>query len=369
MPDKNELRAVVRDNLDAVMERLNGALRGDRLDELEATITRLGRRSVLPHWYAGLKANHVLPNLDGKTIGSVLEMLFVAILETGVLRAKGVGPLRVNPARGVDLPDLDLGIKAPSENYCTSEPFFSAYERLYGNEYDCVVILTDYQTAKKRPPLRISALKWKYLRGSEVADIALCGVARTLREELILSSPEHAKRIFRFLAYVNQRHWLAKQLLFLVKNLYANEDFIDKTINRMVEDFKTQNDRLAAIDGELIPESDLQALLRVRDVRPRSVGIIDQVDNWIAADLKEASRLPNDNEWARLQTCALDGKIGMSFALQWRYNFSQLFPRPRGKRKSKSTAPIAAPASPAAEFDLDPEAELAADDCAQFPSE
>lgn len=83
-------------------------------------------------------------------------MLLVALLETSTFRGMGVPPLGINPARGVDLPDIDLGIKSPSQNYCTSEPFFSAYERLLGSEHDMVVLLTDYQTAKKTPPLRMN---------------------------------------------------------------------------------------------------------------------------------------------------------------------------------------------------------------------
>jgi hypothetical protein len=67
-------------------------------------------------------------------------MLLVAVLEKVIFQGLEVPPLRVNPARGVDLPDLDLGIKSPSENYCTSEPFFSAYERLIGSEYDALIL-------------------------------------------------------------------------------------------------------------------------------------------------------------------------------------------------------------------------------------
>ena len=130
------------------MNTLNAALRGKGLSELQPVLERIGRGGKLPHWYVELQHKNTLPNLDGKTIGSVLEMLLVAVLETGVLKKFGVA-LKVNPARGIDLPDLDLGVKSPSKNYCTSEPFFSAYERLYGNEHDCVVILTDYQEAKK----------------------------------------------------------------------------------------------------------------------------------------------------------------------------------------------------------------------------
>jgi hypothetical protein len=58
---------------------------------------------------------------------------------------------------------------------------------------------------------------------------------------------------------------------------------------------------------------------------PLLVALTDAADNWVTECMKEAGRLPNDNEWNRLRTGPLDGKIGMSFALQWRYNFGRLF--------------------------------------------
>ena len=139
MPTKAELRRILQDKLSETMARVNSALSGRDVEKLETVFKRIGRGQQLPHWYEGLKTNHTLPNLDGKTIGSVVEMLLVAVLETYTFAGLSAPPLRINPARGVDLPDLDLGVKSPSENYCTSEPFFSAYERLIGGEDDMLV--------------------------------------------------------------------------------------------------------------------------------------------------------------------------------------------------------------------------------------
>jgi len=161
MPTKPELRAILQLNLDDTIGRVNSALSGQNVDALEPVLTRIGRGNQLPHWYEGLKVSHTLPNLDGKTIGSVVEMLLVAVLETHTFAGQSIPPFRINPARGVDLPDLDLGVKSPSENYCTREPFFSAYERLTGSEHDILVLLTDYQDAKKRPPLRLQIIQWR----------------------------------------------------------------------------------------------------------------------------------------------------------------------------------------------------------------
>lgn len=323
--DKSDLRHTVELNLDSAMKHLNCALAGEGLDDLEPIIKRLGRNGELPHWYAGLKNHKTLPNLDGKTIGSVLEMLFVAVLETHILHGQGIGELRINPARGIDLPDLDLGIKSPSENFCTSEPFFSAYERLYGNEHDCVVMLTDYQTAKKYPPLKLQVIQWTYLRGSQVADANLCKIARHHRDWLLQSGESRAKRVFRFLAYVNQSDWRAKHLLGMVDGLDQNDQWFDQMIDRAKIDYEKQNRNRLKKNRDPLPEGDLYALEAIKGVTPRFIGVLDQLDNWMAEVLKDASRAPNDNEWGRLLSGPLDGQIGMSFALQWRYNFGRLF--------------------------------------------
>jgi hypothetical protein len=185
MPDKQELRQLVRENLDEIMLQVNAALRGEELAYLEPVLNRLGRGERLPHWYHKLRSSHTLPNLDGKTIGSVLEMIFVSVLETSVFTDLGLPPMRINPARGVDIPDLDLGVKSPSKNYDTSEPFFSAYERLIGSDYDAVVMLTDYQEAKKYPPLRLQITEWRYLTKTQIADEGLCRLAKKHRDWLV----------------------------------------------------------------------------------------------------------------------------------------------------------------------------------------
>jgi hypothetical protein len=333
--DKAALRTIVRNNVDAVMSTLNAALRGEGLDLLEPVIARIARGGELPHWYEELKERHTIVNLDGKTIGSILEMLLVAVLETGVL-AKARIKLRVNPARGVDLPDLDLGVKSPSKNYCTSEPFFSAYERLYGNEHDCLVLLTDYQEAKKaKGDFKLQVQSWRYMKGSEIADQELCRIARTHRDWLMTEDESTAKRVFRFLCYVNQGDWRASWLLALTDHMSESSEQFDRFLPLIEKDYAKQNKTRLEADKELIPEADLESLRKIFSATPRHLGIINQLDNWVTEFLKDASRSPNDNEWERLLRSPLDGKIGLSFALQWRYNFGRIFGagnRPRRAR-------------------------------------
>jgi hypothetical protein len=324
MPTKAQLRAVLQQKLTDTISQVNLALSGQDVEALETVLRRIGRDQQLPHWYEGLRANHTLPNLDGKTIGSVVEMLLVAVLETRTFSGMTVPPLRINPARGVDLPDLDLGIKSPSENYCTSEPFFSAYERLIGTEHDVLVLLTDYQEAKKKPPLRLQIIQWRYLRASQVADHTLCRIALKHRKWLVQTDESRAKRVFRFLAYINQSDWRAKRLLFLLDNL-RDDAAIRAIIAKAEKEFAKTNKQRLKNDTLPIPDIDLEALKAILDVTPLSLGIVDAADNWVVEVRKDTARAPNDNEWRRLIASPLDGLIGMSLALQWRYNFGPLF--------------------------------------------
>jgi hypothetical protein len=293
---------------------------------LVPTLERVGRGGKLPHWFEQLAEQGTLPNLDGKTIGSIVEMLLIAVLESHAFAEVNAPALRINPARGVDLPDLDLGVKSPSENFCTSEPFFSAYERLYGSEYDAVVLLTDYQTAKKSPPLRLQIIRWDYLTHTQLADEKLCRIARKHRASLLADSEARAQRLFRFLAYVNQGDWLGRKLVAVVDSL-DDAKAVDAIIQAAEKDFKKTNAALQKKKKfeEPIPDASLEALRSIASSSPLLLGIIDAADNWVAETLKEAARLPNENEWKRLKSGPLDGRIGMSFALQWRYSFGRLF--------------------------------------------
>jgi hypothetical protein len=322
---KDELRSQVRGKLDEIIAGVNGALTGsESLAALRPTLERNGRGGKIPHWFNVLSTSGTLPNLDGKSIGSVVEMLLIAELESHTFHSLQIPPLRVNPARGVDLPDLDLSIKSPSENYCTSEPFFSAYERLYGSEYDALVLLTDYQTAKANPPLKLQIIKWRYVKRTQLADRGLCQIAKKHRQPLIDDSEGRAQRLFRFLAYVNQSDWLGRRLVRVIDEM-DNEDAVRQLVAESVADFKKTNAKRDQKGRELIPESGLAALLAILKASPLILAVVDAADNWIAENLKEAGRLPNENEWNRLKSGPLDGKIGMSPALQWRYNFGPLF--------------------------------------------
>lgn len=324
----------IKTRLDSIVDVANAALKGgEALKELSATMERLGRGAKLPHWYETLLADGTLPNLDGKSLGSVLEMVFVAVLERKFYYDTPMVPLRINPARGVDIPSLHLGIKSPSENYCTSEPFFSAYERLLGNDHDAVILLTDYQTRKKSPPLRIQIIKQQYLAGSQIADKNLCVLAKKWRNLLADKTPE-LKKIVRFLSYVNQSHWEAKALLKLLTGA-SDDTTIESGIECLEKDYIKSNAARLKKSDDPIPDESLTNIKGILDTMPRQMGLINAADNWVIETHKDFGRYPNDNEWNRFVSSPLDGVIGMSFALQWRYNFGPIFKTKKPKKAAK----------------------------------
>lgn len=316
-----EAKEKVINNTALIQTKINEVLRGNHLDDIAPILTRIDRTGHLPSWFSVLKNEGRLPNLDGKTVGSVIEKLLVCVLEKYIFNGSFL--LSVNPARGVDIPELELGVKSPSTNFCTSEPYFSAYERLLGNEYDALVLLTNYQEAKKISPFQLQILQIKYLKGSEIADQKLCAIAKRIREKF--TDELTFKKISRFLSYVNQSDWEANCILSLIEKVLIQDSDLSSVLTVIERDFRRKNAKNIAEGKPVIPEESLQRLLETKTITPESIAIVGAAENWVILTQKDNGRYPNDNEWHRLQTSALNGKIGMSFALQWRYNFGCLF--------------------------------------------
>lgn len=315
-------KKAVEENLDTIKEKLNIHLRGDALGVIEPIIKRIDPSGDFPEWFAFLKNNHTLPELkDGKTVGSVVEKLLVAVLEKYVL-PEGTR-LSINPARGVDIPELELGVKSPSTNYDTSEPYYSAYERILGNEYDAIILLTNYQETKGKTPFELQIIDIRYLKGSEISDKNLCATAKALREQII--DEASLKKLVRFLAYVNKTDWEASKVLKLIDECLIKGGNVDREISLIEKDFVLKNEHNEETFKPLIPDESLDRIKAVKNITPVSEGIIKLADDWVIQTQKDNGRLPNDNEWHRFMKSPLEGKISLSFALQWRYNFRPLF--------------------------------------------
>jgi len=323
---EKELKNLIKDKLDFIVQKLNGYLRGKNVSEIKNVLKRLGRNNELPHWYELLESGQSMPNLDGKTIGSVIEMTLVGTLEKHIFSDLNMKPLEINPAKGVDIPSINLGIKSPSENYCTSEPFFSAYERILGNEHDALILLTDYQTAKKNPPpIRIQIIKYQYLRGSEIADKKLCSIALKHRDFLLNQSEANCKKMIQFLAHINQSDLRGKYLLSLLDSLQESNQSIDRKIDKIIKSYSKLINSNSDSNNEYIKNDDLNCFKTIKLSNNKQYAIINCCNDWVIDNHKDFGRMPNDNEWARFLNSPLNGKIGMSFALQWRYNFGGIF--------------------------------------------
>lgn len=317
--DTKKLKNKIKNNIPQIQYHINEILNGKKLEEIEPILLRINSSNTIPMWYEMLKNSNELPNLDGKTVGSVIEKILVCVIEKYIFDESV--SLSINPARGVDIPELELGIKSPSTNFCTSEPYFSAYERLLGNEYDAVVLLTNYQEAKKERPFNLQINEIRYLEGSEIADKKLCECAKFLRENI--DDECMLKKAIRFLAYINQSDWEAKWILKIINGVIIKEKSLDVFINKAQKDFENKNKKNQG--KTLISDQSMERLLSIKTISPEIVGIINAADNWVIEAQKDNGRFPNDNEWSRFINSKLNGKIGMSFALQWRYNFSSIF--------------------------------------------
>jgi len=321
---KEQRRRLVRDGLPGIVERVNYYLQGKHLGTVEPILERLGHNRQLPHWYPQLCKKGTLPNLDGKTVGSVIEMLFVADIEKNVLKGKMATSLSINPAKGVDVPDLDLGIKSPSTSWCTSEPFSNAYERLLGTEYDVVAVITNYQKVKNKPPLKIQLTLHHYFEGHEVADKGLCTRARKIRKSVLDFGNAPAKKVFKFLAFAIQNDWMCKRLLELVTSLDEPEN-LPTILGVAIAKFDDDNKKALKRGKPGLPPDEKALLEDLRKRNSLDRAVIEAADDWLVGRWQETPRLPNENEWVRLQRSQLDGKLGVSFALQWRYNFGVYF--------------------------------------------
>ena len=198
------------------------------------------------------------------------------------------------------------------------------YERLLGNEHDAVILLTDYQEQKKKPPLRIQVINQAYLKGSQIADSGLCKVAKRCRDRLLASNPSELKKIMRFLAFVNQSDRETKMLLGLLSSDF-DDTSLKAAVKRAVVEFDKSNASRDKKGQELFPLECRERVSDILQVTPHWQGLINAVDNWVIETQKDAGRFPNDSEWNRFTVSPLDGRIGMSLALQWRYNFGPLF--------------------------------------------
>ena len=131
--------------------------------------------------------------------------------------------------------------------------------------------------------------------------------------------------MIQFLTHLNQSDWRGKNLLLLLDILQESDQRIEEEIRKI---FKTYTKLLNSNEEtsiELISNNEINCFKTIQSSNNKQDAIINCCNDWVIDNHKDFARMPNDNEWARFLKSPLNGKIGMSFALQWRYNFGSIF--------------------------------------------
>lgn len=250
-----------------LVEQVNHYLRGKRHHEL------VNSSIACEDWVACLKQTGIPPKTDGKSLGTCIEKL----LKAEISRTLGV-KLTGSAAAGVDIPELALNTKATSNRQPqSSEPFDSPYERVLGAKYDilaCIYNGNEFLRSERNTPIQITAAM--YYERTEVADRQLRDSARLLRELHVAGTvrEELAKRVLRSIVYA--------------KKSSAGYKALHKGLQRA---------QLAVIDAT-----------------------VEAYEEEMAA--KGKIELPKEAEWEAFKGSPLNGKISISFALQWRYQYN-----------------------------------------------
>ena len=294
------VRNYIRQNLESLVANVNRAFSDtEYLATLAESISRNSVGNQVPSWYEELLRDEALSVTSPKSLGSVVEKVVAAIVELELVPdIDGVEPfeVRLNPAAGVDMPDIELGVKSPSTNYCTSEPFYSIWERLSGNLDDCIVLVTNFQEVKNDIPYTLRIINSEYLEGIELADTVLT---------------EHARRARTHLGIDELIFWNFCRFLCLANKTTAQAD---KALIRMFSNLFDSLDQVSEGNDPI-------------ETAPNLEECEIELDEWMGTYAPPIFRdiQPTEIQRQRIENGPLRGRISISFALQWRYAFRSTF--------------------------------------------
>lgn len=272
---------------------VNSYLRGESLDLVAEQLRSLEPTRTLPAWFNELRSRKRPLKSDSKTLGTCVEKL----LKAEIGRAFDL-QITGSSASGVDIPELNLNTKATSDRQPqSSEPFKSAYERILGANYDILLSVYNGEAFLEDARRSLEIVNIAYLTKTEVADANLCVLARLSRELLRRQVFDEAlcRRVVRGIVYLKKGKRLYNQL----KGALTTGDIPE--LDNVLREMETAADHLDSL--------------------------IDQ---------------PSPSEWDQYLSAKLDGKIGISFALQWRFQFRSCVP---GEVKRQTKRKVAAKAS------------------------
>ena len=264
---------------------MNEYLQGDMLDEISKQIIHLEPSGSLPEWWKELQSDGRPSKSDPKTLGTIIEKL----LKSEIARRYNIS-ITGSSAAGVDIPELQINTKATSDRQPqSSEPFRSAYDRVLGSEFDTIVMIyngAEFVKPRSQVPLRI--ITSSFLDKTQVADEELCQVARDLQQ--------------------------------LYRKGRIKKDVAERCVRAIV--FSVKTSRLFKQFREILRIGDVDNL-------PTVLNALDQenVERGSYSDQNDALCTPE--EWKKFLTAPLDGKVSVSFALQWRFQFRSLLGKAR----------------------------------------
>jgi len=276
----SDVRSQIALEIDQIKDRVNEYLTGEKLSSIRSHILRIERSDQTPHWWQEIEIQGRPDKSDSKSLGTMIEKL----IKCEISRLTGI-QVTGSSAGGVDIPEIGLDLKGTSERQPqSSHPFTSSYRRILGTDYDILVSIYNGESFLSDKTASLQILHASYLKKTEVADSRLCKDAKALRSMYNLShfgKPE-AKRVLRAVVYSNK---MSSQFRKLENALHKSESW------QVVEPL------LASVDDE---NSDKYS---------------------------DADNLCTEAEWDEYIDSPLDGRISISFALQWRFQFSALVSR------------------------------------------
>jgi hypothetical protein len=251
-----------------------------------------------------LEANE-LEVSDGKSIGTFIEKLLTVLLS---IEKKCV--FSGSAAKGVDLPELNLGIKATSDRQPqSSEAFKSAYERIFGIENALLVFIYNGTAYSGEAEENLRCVQHYLLSETNVADRGLCGYARDVRElyrEKIIGE-DLLKSILRLLVVSDKSK---KEFLGMARLIHEMASILGGG---------TKGVQFRYLDAS--KASDVMAYLTDTKVQHALAAAVDAYQAHFDSYPFANDGMIDGEQFKVFQEHPLDGKISLSFALQWRFQF------------------------------------------------
>lgn len=325
---KKERREVVREGIYEIGAVVNRLLAGKK-SALIPIVEAAAMSTRTPSWWEDIKCGRTPTNMTSKIIG----VLFEIVLAAGIVDVGGfpIGKVLVNPSGGVDLPYLDLELKAVSWNAQLSSKEKNRLERILGPAHDHLIAITNVQEVKETSPDKatLQLLDIHYLNHAEVADEKLCTIGRHIRSH-VRENVMAGKEIVRFLANaVRSNEYTPTLQLLAAIGSYTNKNTRKeqaKIIHRTVCDTYFAADLTGGMRDLF------QAIGNYR--RDPNIPHLGELCRSLTESpiYDSSTRLPNDREWETFLHSSLSGKLGATPVPQMHLNADPIIDKAGGPK-------------------------------------